>query len=90
MPRVQARKSVRLLHVRARTRARAHTHTHTHNRRVPYSVEVLKGGSIVETRNVAEKGHYTFGRTPVCDFILEHPSASRLHAVGIGCGLSDL
>ncbi|EIE23013.1 SMAD/FHA domain-containing protein, partial [Coccomyxa subellipsoidea C-169] len=24
---------------------------------------------------------FTFGRSPGCDFLLEHPSASRLHAV---------
>ncbi|KAF5836383.1 SMAD/FHA domain-containing protein [Dunaliella salina] len=48
---------------------------------VPYSLEVLKGGAIVEARDVNSKDHYTFGRTPGCDFVLEHPSASRLHAV---------
>ncbi len=26
-------------------------------------------------------GHYTFGRAPDCDVVLEHPSSSRLHAV---------
>eukprot|EP00967_Tisochrysis_lutea_P088021 scaffold124660_cov21-Tisochrysis_lutea.AAC.1 len=49
--------------------------------RVPYRLEVLKGGAIVEAQDVSCKDHYTFGRTPGCDFVLEHPSASRLHAV---------
>jgi len=48
---------------------------------VPYRLEVLKGGAIVEAQDVSCKDHYTFGRTPGCDFVLEHPSASRLHAV---------
>ena len=41
----------------------------------------MKGGQITEARPTAEKDHYTFGRSPACDFLLEHPSASRLHAV---------
>lgn len=52
-------------------------------RRIPYSLEVLKNGTIVETHDVSAKGHYTFGRTPACDFTLEHPSTSRLHAVSM-------
>ncbi|GIL63581.1 hypothetical protein Vafri_17621 [Volvox africanus] len=48
---------------------------------VEYSLEVLKNGSIVETRAVSAQPFYTFGRNPSADFILEHPSASRLHAV---------
>jgi pSer/pThr/pTyr-binding forkhead associated (FHA) protein len=44
-------------------------------------MEVMKNGQIIEKREVAEKAHYTFGRSPGCDFLLEHPSASRLHAV---------
>jgi len=56
--------------------------------RVPYRLEVLKGGAIVDSKDVSLKDHHTFGRTPGCDFILEHPSASRLHAVsnsGVAC-----
>jgi hypothetical protein len=49
--------------------------------RLAYYLEVMKGGQIMETRPTAEKDHYTFGRSPGCDFLLEHPSASRLHAV---------
>lgn len=44
-------------------------------------MEVLKCGAIVEARDVCVKDHFTFGRTTGCDFVLEHPSASRLHAV---------
>lgn len=32
-------------------------------------------------QDVCEKDHYTFGRTSANDFVLEHPSSSRLHAV---------
>jgi pSer/pThr/pTyr-binding forkhead associated (FHA) protein len=48
---------------------------------VPYQVEVLKSGAVLGTQELGSKGHYVFGRTPGCDFVLEHPSASRLHAV---------
>lgn len=41
----------------------------------------MKNGSIVEQRDVNSQSHYTFGRTDACDFQLEHPSISRLHAV---------
>ena len=41
----------------------------------------MKSGQIIEKRRVANKAFYTFGRSPGCDFILEHPSASRLHGV---------
>ncbi|CAL8465521.1 g5057 [Coccomyxa elongata] len=46
-----------------------------------YSLEVMKSGQIIEKRGVADKAFYTFGRSPGCDFLLEHPSASRLHGV---------
>ena len=49
--------------------------------RLDYSLEVMKAGQIIETRAVADKAFFTFGRSPGCDFLLEHPSASRLHAV---------
>ena len=49
--------------------------------RVEFYLEVMKGGQIIETCPTAGKDHYTFGRSPACDFLLEHPSASRLHAV---------
>ena len=41
----------------------------------------MKNGSVVDQRNVDQKSHYVFGRTNACDFQLEHPSISRLHAV---------
>ena len=46
-----------------------------------YSLEVLRDGSVLGVHDIAGKDHYTFGRMPECDFVLEHPSASRLHAV---------
>ena len=48
---------------------------------VEYTLEVLRGGSLLHATPVAERDHYTFGRTPDCDVVVEHPSASRLHAV---------
>lgn len=44
-------------------------------------LEVMKNGQIMESREVASRDHFTFGRSPGSDFVLEHPSASRLHAV---------
>ena len=49
--------------------------------RLDYRLEVMKQGRILEARGVASRDHYTFGRSPGCDLLLEHPSASRLHAV---------
>ena len=49
--------------------------------RLDYTLEVMKNGQIVETRSVSGRDSFTFGRTPGSDFVLEHPSASRLHAV---------
>ena len=49
--------------------------------RIEYTIEVMKGGASLEKRNVHAKDHYTFGRNPECDFHLEHPSISRVHAV---------
>uniref|UniRef100_H2YR94 FHA domain-containing protein n=1 Tax=Ciona savignyi TaxID=51511 RepID=H2YR94_CIOSA len=46
-----------------------------------YSLEVLKAGAIVNNHELKEKDHFVFGRLPVCDFMLEHPSISRHHAV---------
>lgn len=44
-------------------------------------MEVMKTGTIVGTIDLSTKGHFTFGRTPDNDIILDHPSSSRLHAV---------
>ncbi|KAK1438944.1 hypothetical protein QVD17_04757 [Tagetes erecta] len=46
-----------------------------------YFLEVLKDGSIIHQFDVYEKGAYMFGRVDLCDFILEHPTISRFHAV---------
>ena len=48
---------------------------------VPYSLEVLKGGSVAGCVEVVGGAFWTFGRHPSCDVVLEHPSCSRLHAV---------
>ncbi|XAR51605.1 hypothetical protein NMG60_11006279 [Bertholletia excelsa] len=46
-----------------------------------YFLEVLKGGSIIDQLDVHKKGAYMFGRIDLCDFVLEHPTISRFHAV---------
>lgn len=46
-----------------------------------YTLEVLKAGSVIGRHSVSAKAFYTLGRGQTCDFVLEHPSASRLHAV---------
>nr|XP_043606251.1 kanadaptin [Erigeron canadensis] len=46
-----------------------------------YYLEVLKEGSIIDQFHVYEKGAYMFGRVDLCDFVLEHPTISRFHAV---------
>ncbi|KAG5016775.1 hypothetical protein JHK85_022911 [Glycine max] len=46
-----------------------------------FYLEVLKDGSIIGKFNVFEKGAYMFGRLDLCDFVLEHPTISRFHAV---------
>ncbi|KAF5190618.1 SMAD/FHA domain-containing protein [Thalictrum thalictroides] len=46
----------------------------------PFSLEVLKDGSIIDEFEVSEKGAYMFGRVDLCDFVLDHPTISRFHA----------
>ncbi|KAL2329756.1 hypothetical protein Fmac_017337 [Flemingia macrophylla] len=46
-----------------------------------FYLEVLKDGSIIDRFDVWEKGAYMFGRLDLCDFVLEHPTISRFHAV---------
>ncbi|KAL5582054.1 hypothetical protein UlMin_014496 [Ulmus minor] len=46
-----------------------------------FSFEVLKDGSIIDQFDVFEKGAYMFGRVDLCDFVLDHPTISRFHAV---------
>uniref|UniRef100_A0A8C9P905 Solute carrier family 4 member 1 adaptor protein n=1 Tax=Spermophilus dauricus TaxID=99837 RepID=A0A8C9P905_SPEDA len=47
----------------------------------PYSLETLKGGTILGTRSLKGTSCYLFGRLSSCDTCLEHPSVSRYHAV---------
>lgn len=47
----------------------------------PYSLETLKGGTILGTRSLKGTSYCLFGRLPGCDVCLEHPSVSRHHAV---------
>ncbi|KAF3785897.1 Kanadaptin [Nymphaea thermarum] len=47
----------------------------------PYFMEVLKDGVIIDRLDVSTKGAFMFGRIDICDFVLEHPSISRFHAV---------
>ncbi|GLT62007.1 hypothetical protein SLA2020_346760 [Shorea laevis] len=46
-----------------------------------FYLEVLKDGSIIDRLDVYTKGAYMFGREKLCDFVLEHPTISRYHAV---------
>ncbi|XP_066122892.1 kanadaptin isoform X2 [Saccopteryx bilineata] len=46
-----------------------------------YSLEALKGGTILGTRSLKGTSYCLFGRLPSCDVCLEHPSVSRYHAV---------
>ncbi|CAN6197986.1 unnamed protein product [Urochloa humidicola] len=47
----------------------------------PFFLEVLKDGTIVDQLDVSKKGAYMFGRIDMCDFVLEHPTVSRFHAI---------
>ncbi|XP_008837085.1 kanadaptin isoform X1 [Nannospalax galili] len=47
----------------------------------PYSLETLKGGTILGTRSLQGMSCCLFGRLASCDVCLEHPSVSRYHAV---------
>ncbi|KAL6526298.1 hypothetical protein OROMI_029938 [Orobanche minor] len=57
-----------------------------------FFIEVLKDGAIVDQYDVLylverekvtqnKKGAYMFGRVDLCDFVLDHPTISRFHAV---------
>uniref|UniRef100_A0A1A7WEG5 Solute carrier family 4 (Anion exchanger), member 1, adaptor protein n=2 Tax=Iconisemion striatum TaxID=60296 RepID=A0A1A7WEG5_9TELE len=48
---------------------------------IPYSLEILKNGTIVDTVPLTHSSYFVVGRLPVCDVSLEHPSISRYHAV---------
>ncbi|XP_038584170.1 kanadaptin [Micropterus salmoides] len=48
---------------------------------VPYALEILKNGTIVDKVPLTQRSYFVVGRLPVCDVSLEHPSISRYHAV---------
>ncbi|KAL2896040.1 Kanadaptin [Bienertia sinuspersici] len=48
---------------------------------LPFLLEVIKDGAIIDHLDVTKKGAYMFGRIDMCDFVLEHPTISRFHAV---------
>lgn len=48
---------------------------------LPYALEILKNGAIVDTVPLNQRSYFVVGRLPVCDVSLEHPSISRYHAV---------
>ncbi|KAL2620656.1 hypothetical protein R1flu_000861 [Riccia fluitans] len=47
----------------------------------PFTLEILRDGISLRVEDVSEKGAYMFGRSDRCDFVLEHPTISRFHAV---------
>ncbi len=47
----------------------------------PYSLSIIKHGTIVQEVKLSDKPFHIFGRLPSCDVQLEHPSISRYHAV---------
>lgn len=47
----------------------------------PYSLTVIKNGTVVQEVDISRKAFHVFGRLPVCDVSLEHPSISRYHAI---------
>ena len=47
----------------------------------PFSLMVIKNGAIVGEVDLSDKPYHTFGRLPLCDVVLEHPSLSRYHAL---------
>ncbi|KAI9552178.1 hypothetical protein GHT06_022515 [Daphnia sinensis] len=50
---------------------------------LPYMIETLKDGVILQCEDMTsrKKPFLVFGRLPTCDFVLQHPSISRYHAV---------
>ncbi|KAG7254366.1 hypothetical protein CRUP_010749 [Coryphaenoides rupestris] len=48
---------------------------------LPYELEILKNGAIVDTLPLTRSSYFVVGRLPVCDVSLEHPSISRYHGV---------
>ncbi|CAG9467194.1 unnamed protein product [Pedinophyceae sp. YPF-701] len=50
-------------------------------RGVGYSLEVMRGGAVVEERPLGEDAVVVFGRSPGAHVVVQHPSCSRCHAV---------
>ncbi|XP_062378622.1 kanadaptin [Sardina pilchardus] len=48
---------------------------------VPYALEILKTGTIVDSIPLTQNSYFVIGRLPLCDVALEHPSISRYHAI---------
>nr|CAD7196057.1 unnamed protein product [Timema douglasi] len=48
---------------------------------IPYSIEILKSGKIIDNINLDLKPFYVFGRLLTCDIHLAHPTISRYHAI---------
>lgn len=48
-----------------------------HTSGTPYSLDVLKSGSILENINLMQKSYITFGRLEGCDVVMQHPTISR-------------
>jgi len=46
-----------------------------------YFLQLLKDGSVIDQFHVYEKGAYMFGQVDLCDFVIDHPTVSRYHAV---------
>ncbi|KAG8222968.1 hypothetical protein J437_LFUL000263 [Ladona fulva] len=52
----------------------------------PYTLEVIKSGTIIDTVDISRKLFLVFGRQSNCDVQLAHPTISRHHAVIQQCG----
>eukprot|EP00117_Sycon_ciliatum_P039138 scpid59854/ scgid28970/ Kanadaptin; Human lung cancer oncogene 3 protein; Kidney anion exchanger adapter protein; Solute carrier family 4 anion exchanger member 1 adapter protein len=48
---------------------------------VTHGLEVIKNGQLLKTIDLSKKPFTVFGRSEQCDVEIEHPSASRYHAV---------
>jgi len=49
--------------------------------KLPYSMTILKDGTVKDTVDLTKKSRFVFGRNDDCDVRVEHPSCSRYHAV---------
>lgn len=47
----------------------------------PFTLSVIKHGTVIQEINVSMKAFHVFGKLPTCDVALEHPSISRHHAI---------